>query len=73
MKQFHLVRMEDESGVSGTGIVGEGVVFSNGKVALTWLSGINSVLIYDSVSDLDKIHGHQGKTRVVYNEVKVLK
>ena len=27
MKQFHLVRTEDESGVSGTGYVAEGVIF----------------------------------------------
>src|SRR5205085_3748143 len=34
---FHLLRYEDESGVSGTGWVAEGAVFSNGWVALTWL------------------------------------
>ncbi len=36
MKQFHLVRTEDESGVSGTGYVAEGVIFSNGWCVLRW-------------------------------------
>ena len=34
MKLFQLHRHEDESGVSGTGIVAEGVQFSDGKCAL---------------------------------------
>jgi len=29
MKQFHLVRTQEVSGVSGTGHIAEGVVFSN--------------------------------------------
>ena len=37
---FHLLRLADESGVSGTGRVAEGVIFSNGWVALVWLTDI---------------------------------
>jgi hypothetical protein len=38
MKIFYLKRVEDESGVSGTGRIAQGFIFDNGKVALTWLS-----------------------------------
>lgn len=70
MKEFHLQRNEDESGVSGTGKVAEGVIFSDGKVAMSWLEDktdvdASSVGVYDSIEDVRKIHGHGGKTEVV--------
>lgn len=67
MKTFHLERNVDETGVSGTGRVAEGVVFSNGWVALTWLTAHTSVVFYPSIDDVIFIHGHQGKTQVVYD------
>ena len=32
MKVFYLNRVEDESGISGTGRVAQGFIFDNGKV-----------------------------------------
>jgi len=64
MRRFRLVRTEDESGVSGTGIVAEGVEFANGKAVLTWISQYTSVAIFDSIRVLEEIHGHSGKTKV---------
>jgi len=49
MKMFYLKRVEDESGVSGTGRIAQGFIFDNGKVALTWLSEHPSVTIYDKL------------------------
>jgi hypothetical protein len=66
MRRFNLVRSEDVSGMSGTGIVGEGVVLTSGRAVLTWLTPIASVAIYDSVDAMEKIHGHEGRTSVVY-------
>lgn len=66
MKKFHLVRIEDESGISGTGVVAEGVVFENGKCAISWLTKFTSVAVYDDMETLEAIHGHNGKTRVVF-------
>lgn len=66
MKNFHLFRDVDESGVSGTGHVAEGVIFSNGKVALSWRTAISSIVVYDSIKHVEHIHGHQGKTRIVF-------
>jgi hypothetical protein len=68
MRRFHFFRLEDESGVSGCGIVAEGVVFSNGKVALEWLSSHASTAFYDSLSDVEYIHGHEGKTKIVFDD-----
>lgn len=66
MKIFTLYRMEDETGISGIGLVAEGVQFSNGKCALTWLTEFSSVAIYDSIEVVDKIHGHNGKTKIIW-------
>jgi hypothetical protein len=64
MRRFHLRRLEDETGISGTGLVVEGVEFSNGSVALRWLSNTTSTGIYNSIQDVRIIHGHGGKTVV---------
>jgi hypothetical protein len=69
MRFFELHRAEDKSGVSGTGIVAEGVVFWNGKCALAWKTKYTSVAIYDDIETLEKIHGHDGKTQVVFPPV----
>ena len=56
MKIFYLKRVEDESGVSGTGRIAQGAIFDNGKVALTWLSEHPSVTIYDSIGEVHPGH-----------------
>jgi hypothetical protein len=65
-KLFVLNRIDDESGVSGTGIVAEGVEFSDGTAVLRWRSHIASTAVYDSIRALNAIHGHDGKTKVRY-------
>jgi len=65
---FTLVRDEDVTGVSGTGVVAEGVEFTGGVVALRWLSDWpTSVVFHDKgMESVHAVHGHSGKTRVVY-------
>ena len=36
----------------------EGVVFSDGRVAVRWLTAKRSVSVWDSLDDLLAIHGH---------------
>ena len=67
-KLFYLHRVEDDSGISGTGRIAQGVIFDNGKVALTWLSDTPSTGVYDSIGDVRTIHGHEGKTEVVLEQ-----
>lgn len=66
IQRFVLERIEDVSGTSGTGIVAEGVEFSDGAVALRWRSHIKSMVFYESMRACEAIHGHAGRTRVVY-------
>lgn len=68
MRPFTLHRDHDETGVSGTGTVAEGVVFSNGWCAMTWLTATTSVAFYPSIETLQAIHGHGGLTRIVYTK-----
>lgn len=63
---FVLQRDEDVTGTSGTGVVAEGVRFTGGKVALHWLSVYGAVNVYDSVDVVETLHGHDGRTRIVW-------
>lgn len=67
-RRFHLLRIEDVHGVSGDGIVAEGVQFTNGYVVLTWLTQLTSVAVYHSVDVLERIHGHEGRSIVVWDD-----
>jgi len=69
VRRFYLQRDEDPSGVSGIGRVAEGVLFSSGWVALQFdpgLKNIETVYSYRSMSDMLTLHGHGGKTKVVW-------
>ena len=69
MRRFHLVRDADPSGISGTGLVAEGVEFSSGWVALQFLpkiKNVHSVSLYQNMTDVYEIHGHSGKTRIEF-------
>lgn len=66
IRRFHLHRFVDHSGVSGTGIVAEGTVYTCGWVALSWLSGKHCVNIYEDMDTMLAVHGHDGSTEVVF-------
>jgi len=68
MRLFNLRRLEDESGVSGTGVIAEGVEFAHGEVALSWLTVHRSMGFYPNIKELINIHGHGGKTVVDWIE-----
>ncbi len=65
-RMFTLVRDEDETGVSGTGDVAHGCEFPDGRVALRWTTATASTTLFDSVEHVLKVHGHGGKTRIVW-------
>lgn len=58
------MRDEDPTGVSGIGIVAEGVEFSDGSVAMRWLSEHASTAVWASIESMITVHGHQGRTRI---------
>ena len=68
MRLFYLKRLEDVSGISGTGIIAEGVEFSNGEFALHWISQFDFITTGRSIKALIEVHGHEGKTILEYYE-----
>lgn len=71
---FNLVREQDVTGISGTGIVAEGVQFSDGTTVLRWLKAGTArpdkvkptTVIHESVESVEALHGHNGATRIVW-------
>lgn len=63
--RFELQRLHDATGVSGTGCVASGAVFNDGHAVMRWLTATSSTALYDSIKDVQEIHGHHGATRVV--------
>lgn len=66
MRRFELHRDIDVSGISGTGVVAEGVEFGDGWVAVRWRGATPSTVIWASVDDAVAVHGHAGSTRLVW-------
>jgi hypothetical protein len=58
LRVFTVCRLSDESGVSGTGVVIEGIEFATGQCVLHWLAPApkGSIAIFDSVNDFISIH-----------------
>lgn len=74
MRMFTLHRHTDVTGVSGTGVVAEGVQFSDGTVALRWLPAGTTrpdkvrptTVMHDDIDSVEALHGHDGATIVVW-------
>jgi hypothetical protein len=70
---FYLVRIEDETGTSGTGIVAEGVLWSGGDVSVRWLGDSPCVHYWPGgIEHVRRVHGHRGKTKVVWADEDVV-
>lgn len=65
---FDLVRDTDISGISGTGKVAEGVIFSDGHAAIHWLGTWPTTTPHPSIASIKAVHGHGGATRIVLND-----
>jgi hypothetical protein len=71
-KTFSMIRGSDESGVSGTGKVLEGVLFSDGTVVVRWLTPhvASSTAVYTNMVDFEQIHIYShptNKTRIIWH------
>lgn len=65
-RRFVLQRDEDVHGNSGTGVVADGTEYSNGWCSLTWRSQYQTGTWYQSIAIVERLHGHDGKTHVVW-------
>ncbi|MGW0581934.1 hypothetical protein ACWD25_39715 [Streptomyces sp. NPDC002920] len=69
---FVVQRDEDVSGISGEGVIAEGVRFSDGWVATHWLDKPpmnepkTDVWHHKGIEPFRKIHGHGGRTRILW-------
>lgn len=62
MRRFELVRDRDVSGVSGTGVVAEGVQYSDNTVALRWRGQHPATAVWPDLDEVLAVHGHDGAT-----------
>jgi len=63
---FALYRHQDVTGVSGTGTVAYGARFADGTVVIRWLGEAPSTVMWGSLEAAVRVHGHDGRTRVVW-------
>ena len=69
LRRFHFERLEDASGVSGCGKVAEGCLFTDtGEAIVHWLGKYGSINVYHSIEDVIHVHGHEGRTRIVFDD-----
>lgn len=78
IRTFILFRDTDITGISGTGPVADGVVFSDGTTVVRWRDlggpaaerGVRpTTVVFESVEAVEALHGHGGATRIVYGAV----
>ncbi len=65
LQEFYLLRVKDVSGVSGLGIVARGVILPNHKAVMCWGMPHETITIFDNIGQVQVIHGHEGKTKVI--------
>ncbi|SCK20254.1 hypothetical protein YUYDRAFT_02108 [Streptomyces sp. ScaeMP-e48] len=66
-RHFQLRRDTDVSGVSGTGHVADGVIFSDGHAAVHWLGRWPTTTPHpEGLISVEGVHGHGGSTRIVF-------
>lgn len=66
-RRFVLNRLVDHTGVSGTGVVAEGVCFTDGSAVIRWLGGFPSTVVhFDKMEGVRAIHGHNGSTEIAW-------
>lgn len=69
IRRFHFERLEDASGVSGCGRVAEGCLFTDtGEAVVHWLGSHGSINLYHSIDDVMHVHGHQGRTKIIFDD-----
>ena len=64
MRRFILIRNKDATGVSGTGVVAEGAVFTDGMSVIHWLREPYAMGVYQTLNDVIAVHGHEGGTQL---------
>ncbi len=61
---FEMWRDSDETGMSGTGHVADGVEMPDGRCIMWWLVPPWTATFYGSMADLVRLHGHRDRQPV---------
>lgn len=72
-RRFYMLRIKDVSGVSGTGIVGVGFEFPDGKCVMQWQTDSSTITTFESVSDVIAVHGHGGHSKIIFIDEEMRK
>lgn len=66
-RRFELRRDEDVTGMSGVGVVAQGVKFGDSVVCVHWLGEWHSTVVHErGMEQVEFLHLHGGKTRIVW-------
>ena len=65
-RRFMLRCKEDVHDFTGPGVVAYGVEWPDGRISYRWNSSLATTVSADSVRDVEAIHGHDGRTEVVW-------
>lgn len=65
-RRFVLRRHEDVTGLSGVGDVAWGVWFPDGTAVVRWRGEHRSTVVWHNMASVEMIHGHVGKTEIVW-------
>ena len=63
IRRFWLNRKVDPTGISGLGLVAQGIEFPDGQCVLFW-PNYGTIGVYPQMSALIAVHGHEGATVV---------
>lgn len=69
-RRFHLQRTVDITGASGTGHVADGIQWPDGTVSIHWRGDRPSTVIWPRIEDAEAVHGHNGATRIVWDDME---
>jgi hypothetical protein len=70
-RPFVLMRLDDETGLSGTGVVAWGVLFPDGKAVTRWCgttTDVRQTCVWDDLEHVRAVHGHDGKTSIIWTD-----
>lgn len=68
MRRFRIDRRADPTGVSGTGCVAQGVVFSDGTTVVRWLGEHPTTTVHPSIESVEHIHLHGGASELRWED-----
>lgn len=71
MRRFELHREVDVSGISGTGIVAEGVMFFDGSATMRWKTKYRTTVTTEHMEIIYQVHCLNGATKVVWIDEEV--